>query len=274
MEFILITNNSEIASYAEECGVERIMVDLEIIGKKERQSNRDTLISNHTIEDVDRLRNTLKKSKLQVRVNPIYQESEKEINEVISRGAEIVMLPMFKYRWEVEKFVSIVNGKAKVSLLLETPQALVRVDEILQVEGIDEVYIGLNDLHLLMGLDFMFELLSGGIVEYLANKIKKKGIPFGFGGIARLGTGIINASLILSEHVRLGSSMVILSRSFHGRAKTLNELKSQIDLKSEMEKLRSYYSYLSKLSEEELFINKEKINQAVVEYLTKKYKSP
>jgi len=45
-------------------------------------------------------------------------------------------------------------------------------------------------------------------------KIKQKSIPYGFGGIARLGTGLLPAENILAEHYRLGSSMVILSRSF------------------------------------------------------------
>jgi len=123
-----------------------------------------------------------------------------------------------------------------------------------------------------MGLDFMFELLSGGIVEYVTKKTNKKGIPFGFGGVSRLGTGIIDASLILSEHVRLGSQIAILSRAFHERAKSLNELKALFDLKNEITKIRSHLSYLSKLSEKELFINREKISRIVSEYVGKNQK--
>ena len=37
MEFISITNDPELAKYFEYCGINDIMVDLEIIGKKERQ---------------------------------------------------------------------------------------------------------------------------------------------------------------------------------------------------------------------------------------------
>jgi 2-keto-3-deoxy-L-rhamnonate aldolase RhmA len=174
---------------------------------------------------------------------------------------------MFKTCREVERFISIINGRAATSLLLETSQALVRVDDILQIDGIDEVYIGLNDLHLSMGLDFMFELLSGGIVEYVTTKIKKKGIRFGFGGISRLGGGVLDSRLVLSEHVRLGSQVVILSRDFHGRANSLDELKKLIDLEDEIKKIRSYISYLSGLSEKELLCNSEKISHIVTEYI-------
>jgi 2-keto-3-deoxy-L-rhamnonate aldolase RhmA len=270
MELIYITNDPEIAAYCQDFGVDRIMIDLEYIGKKERQRHLDTVISDHSLLDIDRIRNVLHNSKLQVRVNPIHVGSEREINEALSRGADIIMLPMFKTYQEVEKFISIINGKATASLLLETSQALVRVDDILRVDNIDEVYIGLNDLYLSMSLDFMFEPLSGGIVEYLTTKIKKKGIPFGFGGISRLGTGIVDASLILSEHVRLGSQIVVLSRTFHGRAKSLDELKKLLDLKKEITKIRSHLSYLSKLSEQELLSNSKKIAQIVSERIKQK----
>ena len=88
------------------------------------------------------------------------------------------------------------------------------LDDILKLKGIDEIHIGLNDLHLEHHLHFMFELLSNGTVEQICNKIKPTGIPYGFGGIARVGEGTLPAEAIIAEHYRLGSSIVILSRSF------------------------------------------------------------
>ena len=125
------------------------------------------------------------------------------------------MLPYFKSLEEVEKFVDIVNGKAKTILLLETIGAEECLDEVLDKIKVDEIHIGLNDLHLQYKLDFMFELLANGKVEEISNKIKNKKIPFGFGGIARLDEGMLPARHIISEHYRLGSQMTILSRSFY-----------------------------------------------------------
>ena len=45
-------------------------------------------------------------------------------------------------------------------------------------------------------------------------KIKRKGITYGFGGIASIGKGLLPAEHIIKEHYRLGSELVILSRSF------------------------------------------------------------
>lgn len=214
LNLMYITNDPEMAKIAENAGVNWIFIDLEINGKEKRQGHLDTVISKHSIDDVKTMKSMLAKSKLLVRVNPIYYNSEEEINAVIQNGADIVMLPFFKTSKEVEKFIEIVNHRAKTCLLLETPEAVESLDEILKVNGIDMVHIGLNDLHLGYRMNFMFEPLANGMVENIGKKIKEKGIKFGFGGIAKLGTGTLPAENILTEHYRLDSSMVILSRAF------------------------------------------------------------
>jgi len=212
-----ITNKEEIAQIAEKSGVDWIFIDLEINGKVERQGHLDTVISRHHIEDVKKVKQALTKSKLLVRVNPIYDGSEEEINTVINDGADIVMLPFFKSKEEVSKFIGYVNGRATTCFLCETPEAVKKIDDILSVKGIDLMHIGLNDLHLGYGMKFMFELLANGTVEMLCNKIKEKGISYGFGGIAQLGQGTLPAENIITEHYRLGSTMAILSRGFFSK---------------------------------------------------------
>lgn len=270
MEYILITNKPDIAKYAQDCGVHRIMIDLEIKGKLERQGHLDTVVSNHSLDDIDRIRKVLDYSKLLVRINPIYEDSESEIKRVISSGADIIMLPMFTSSFEVKTFISYIKANVKTILLLETPPALVRVDEFILLPGIDEIHIGLNDLHLGMNLTFMFELLSGGLVEYLANKFNSAGIRFGFGGIARLGKGTIDSSLILSEHYRLNSKMVILSRDFSGGNLSFNEFKSRFDLKTEIQKINDYYKKLQNLSQDELLKNKKLLVKLIREHVALK----
>lgn len=214
MELILITNDSEMARIAEKAGIDIICIDLEVEGKYKRQGHVDTHIADHKIEDIGKIKKCLDSAQILVRINPYHNDTEDEINKCIEQGADILMLPMFTTKSEVEKFIQIVDGRVEVCLLLETPQALARIKEIIELEGIDRIHIGLNDLHLGMGLDFMFELLSGGIVEYIGKIITDKGIRFGFGGIARLGHGEVPAELILAEHYRLKSRMTILSRAF------------------------------------------------------------
>jgi len=186
-----ITNDVNIAKIAENSGVDWIFIDLETIGKEKRQGHLDTVISRHNICDVKKVREVLTKSELLVRVNPIFKGSKEEIEKVIYDGADIVMLPYFMGKDEVETFVDYVNGKAKVCLLLETPVAVENIDAILTVQGIDYIHIGLNDLHLGYKMKFMFELLADGTVDMLCHKIKERDIPYGFGGIAQLGQGTL-----------------------------------------------------------------------------------
>lgn len=237
LNLMYITNRPEIAQIAEENGVDWIFVDMEFIGKDNRQGGLDTVQNHHTIEDVRRVKASVKKAKVLVRVNPIhkammnadgtiaYMDSKTEVESAIEAGADIVMLPFFHSVEEVKEFVYLVqqannqmerygNNRAQACLLLETPEAAILLDEILNVPGIDMIHIGLNDLHLAMGMKFMFQLLTDGIVEQLTKKIKAKGIPFGFGGIASLHGGALPGSYVLKEHYRLGSSMVIVGRSF------------------------------------------------------------
>lgn len=214
LTLMYITNSTEVGKIAEEAGVDRIFIDLETLGKEERQPNMDTVKSTHQIEDVGKMKNSLQKAELLVRVNKMNPNSPKEIERVIEQGADIVMLPYFKTLDEIKTFLQIVAGRAKTNLLVETPEAVEKLDDILAVPGIDEIHIGLNDLHLGYHRKFMFELLADGTVEEICVKIKRKGIKYGFGGIASIGKGLLPAEHIIKEHYRLGSELVILSRSF------------------------------------------------------------
>jgi len=237
LKLMYITNKPAVAEIAEASGVDWIFLDMEFIGKDARQGGLDTVQNHHTVEDIANIKAAVKKAKVLVRVNPIhealpdYPSSKDEIDASIAAGADILMLPFFKTIQEVKQFVRYVNGRAKTLLLMETVEAANLVDEILEVPGIDMIHLGLNDMHLELGMKFMFELLANGTVEKLGNKIKAKGIPFGFGGIATLDGGALPGSMVLKEHVRLGSSMVIVSRSFCNTdvVTDLNEVKRIFD---------------------------------------------
>ena len=225
IKLMYITNRPDVAVIAENAGVDRIFVDMEYIGKGLRQGGMDTVQSHHTVEDIQKLRKVVKKAELMVRCNPIHEasadycSSQEEIDAIVESGADVIMLPYFKTPAEVEKFVRMVDGRAKTFPLVETREAAEGIGEILRVDGIDEIYIGLNDMSLSYGYKFMFQPLANGIVDRLTDKIREKGLTFGFGGIASLTGGLLPGSYVLKEHYRLGSRRVILSRSFCDVAK-------------------------------------------------------
>ncbi|SHJ54949.1 HpcH/HpaI aldolase/citrate lyase family protein [Tessaracoccus bendigoensis DSM 12906] len=240
IEWMLITANPELARHAEASGVHRIFIDMEVNGKAERQGHLDTHKAAHTFDDISAVRSVLTSSELMVRVNPLHGETRREVDEALARGADRLMLPMFTTVDEVAAFRGLVPAGTPITYLAETPQALVRTEAWMRHLRLgDEVHYGLNDLSIAMGLDFLFEPLAADLLSEPARLLKAAGIPFGIGGIARPAGGELPASVVLGEHVRLGSSRLILSRAFHGSAKTVRELRARLDLPAEIAELRN-----------------------------------
>jgi len=274
LKLMYITNDPEVAKIADESGVDRVWIDLESKGKELRQPKiLNTVLSQHSISDIPKVKAVLKNAKLIVRVNKIDEESEQEINDVINAGAEIIMLPYFKTLDEIKKFLKYVDGRCTTNLLIETPEAVELLDEILKLDGVDEIHIGLNDLHLELKMKFMFELLADGTVEKICNKIKAAGKPYGFGGIARVGEGTLPAEAIIAEHYRLGSTCAILSRSFCNTSLITDKEQIKEMFTTGVKAIRDYEKSLSD-KDEEFYLNnqefvKEKVKE-IVETITNK----
>lgn len=263
MEYMYITKNPQIATIVESAGVERVWVDLEQLGKEQRQKGCNSVKSKHSIHDVDIIRKTISRSKLQVRINPINTHSKEEIYGVVDSGADIIMLPYYKSINEVEQFLNYVNGRVTTVLLLETKEANECLDETLKIQEIDEIHIGLNDLHLSYHKKFMFELLIDGTVETICSKLRTWHKPYGFGGIARLGHGVLPAEKILCEHFRLGSTRAILSRSFCDTENIVDLSEVEVIFKNGMNELRNYETFMSQSSEFYFEKNRESMSEII-----------
>ena len=215
LELFQITNDPALARRCDDLGGFRLFVDLERLGKAERQAGRNTFISEHQLADVGRVRAVLRQSKLMVRVNPLHAGTRAEVDAVLAEGADLVMLPMFQGADDLRAFSDIVAGRVPIVPLLENAAALRSVDDWAGTPGLQEVFVGLNDLHLSLGCRFMFEPLADGSVERVAEVARRRRLPFGFGGIARIDEGLLPGRDVLAEHLRVGSRAVILSRTFH-----------------------------------------------------------
>ena len=262
LKLMILAADPQSAIDAQNAGVDRVFYDLEYIGKESRQHGRNTVKSMNSIDDIPAVRKVLSNTELLVRTNPIHAYTKMEVDKAIEYGADVLMLPMVMDQHDVEQFVSYVNGRAKVCIMIETAAAMARLDKILAVPGVDELFVGLNDLHISMGLTFMFEFLSNGLLEYIADKCNKAGMPFGFGGIARIGEGDLPSDNILGEHVRLGSTSVILSRTFKGVV-GVDKNARPIDLGIEVQKVRDRVLEIDKWNEEQHVENRKKIAEAV-----------
>lgn len=220
LKLMYITNSPEVAKIAVDAGVDRIFIDMEVLGKAERQGGMDTVQSHHVPADIAAVRSAIgDRAEIMARVNPLNPDSQAEINAAVANGADVIMLPMWRTAEDLRQLVQMVGGRAKVMPLLETDAAAEHLADAVRVPGVDQMHIGLNDLHLCYHRKFLFQLLTDGTVDWLCTQLRAAGLPFGFGGVGRPGSGALPAEYIIGEHYRLGSQYVILSRSFCNTSK-------------------------------------------------------
>ena len=256
MDFIMILRDPNIAQYV--CSFEGItpFVDLETHGKAERQGHLNSWKSSHTFEDVSAIKEAVPDAHLIVRINPMHDQSAAEISEVVARGADSVMLPMFFEKSTLARFMDILGDKAQPYPLFETASSVTALPEMVSGLGVNRLHIGLNDLTLDLKKNFLFQPIADNYLERPARYMRERNIYFGIGGIARANEGIVSPEYLLGEHVRLGSSAAILSQTFHRNAATLEQLLEDMDFGKELEKLHGIYNTFVSIKAEELEKNR------------------
>jgi len=212
-----LTRDPTVIQAADLAGVDRIGIDIERLGKDHRQSHKPELrFSDHRLEDLQTVSANVRKAEIFARLNPLHAGTRAEIEQSLALGARAIMLPFFTSPEEAASFVEMIAGRAKPLLLVETAAAVKRIREIVTIDGVNEIMVGLNDLHLSLGLGHPFEvLLSDGLYE-VAEQVRGAGLRFGFGGVARFDDPSLPVSpdLILAQYALLGGATAWLSRSF------------------------------------------------------------
>jgi hypothetical protein len=266
-EFVLtlFTNDAALAQRADAAGIDRIGIDLEKIAKGTRQDARKTWISDHQIGELPAVREALSRAKAFARVDPDPGGLKDQVDRLVAMGAQVLMLPYFHDAEHAARFIDAVDGRATVSLLVETAQAAARIRDIVRLDGVDEIHVGLNDLHLTLGLRSHFEVLASAVLDMLSDVVCGSGIPFGFGGIGRLGDDRlpVPSDLVYAQHPRLGSTRALVSRVF------LAPDSATVDLGAEVAQFRNRMDYWAARSAEELAAAREALHRQA-KHLAKK----
>jgi hypothetical protein len=215
VEYILITNRDRDVGVAAEAGIHRIMIDLERTTKLCRQAGRGTFVSEHSIDDIARIRRNFPEVYVVVRINSIHAGTHDEIRRVSECAPAAIMLPFFRELREVDKFLSELPEGIKPILLLENVASLRLVPTLIQryANAIAEYYVGLNDLSLDLGNCNFLLTLEDSLLQKTIGLLTQ---PWGIGG-----TGDpFNESLPISPRgffqyqVAKGATRTLLSRSF------------------------------------------------------------
>lgn len=237
LELLWISNNINDIALALDAGIDWIFLDIESIGKESRQP-ASSFISDHSIDDVQRVRVAFPEAKLLLRINPLNQTTEYEINRAVGAGIDAIMLPFFKTSYELEQVKSIIGGRCKFWPLVETVEASEMVIQgHLLGKGVDRIHIGLNDLRLQLGCRFMFSPLLDKRVSSAIRYLQDNDKHFGIGGVSTLNSGLLSGKDVLSLNYCLGSTAVILSQEFR-------RIISSDGLSSEVTRLRDHWESL------------------------------
>lgn len=273
MLFYFMPPSAEIAKVVAQDSDIVLFVDLETLGKQKRQGHLKTWKSRHSIAHVNAIREACPDTRLLVRIDPLNINTKEQVESVIERGANSIMLPMFHDIDEVKAVLGFINGRAQLVPLFETFSSLEILQEATELCGIKDLHFGLNDLSLDLGYSFLFEVISNGILEESCSFLRESGISFGIGGIARSQEGVISPEYLLGEHVRLGSTRVILSQTFHRNPKDLNAMTDDMNFSEELNKLKKIYSHFSRCSDAELKTNQVLTSSRIKDVSTLIHKS-
>jgi 2-keto-3-deoxy-L-rhamnonate aldolase RhmA len=212
----LWTDDPALALEADRAGVDRIGLDLERLGKRERQPDPRLWQTTHLESALPAVRDALERAQLFVRTNPPHPGWADEARRLIDAGAAVLMLPCFRTAKEIDAAVRLIDGRAVLVPLVETADALTAAADIARVGDLREVHIGLNDLALSLGLRNRFEVLIRPELEVAAHAFTSAGIRLGVGGVGRpAASGLpIRPDLIYAQYPRLGATAALLARSF------------------------------------------------------------
>jgi hypothetical protein len=231
MTLMLWTADPRVAQAADRAGVETVGTDLERIGKAARQGHLgNARISTHGEADLSAVLSVLGRATRFARTNPLHEGSAAEIDRLLALGVEVLMLPYFRSYDEAARFCALVAGRARVALLVEHIDAVHALPQLVGLQGVNQVYVGLNDLGLSLGLTQRFAVLAGDLLPDVSRVVREAGLSFGFGGIGRAHDADLPlpTDLIYAQCARLGSDCVLLARSFVNRLPGLDAMAAEV----------------------------------------------
>jgi len=215
-----LTRDPAVVRAADEAGVDRIGIDIELLGKHLRQDPREGVrFSHHSLDDLAAVAANVRRAQVFARLNPLHAGSRAEVERALALGARVLMLPYFEEPRQAAAFLEIVAGRADTVLLVETAAAASRIRELVALPGVSEIMVGLNDLHRSLGLSHPFQVLTSDLILSLSRHTRDAGIRFGVGGLGRAcdDTLPVPSDLIYAQYPRLGATAAWLARSFYAR---------------------------------------------------------
>lgn len=210
MDLLLFTVDPRFAARCVAAGAAGVVVDWERRGKARRQAGEDTQINGDTPADLAAVR-AATPGRVVCRVNGAGSWTAAEVDLAVRLGADEVLLPMVRRPEEVDLALEAVRGRCGVGILVETQDAVDRVEELAD-RPLSRLYLGLNDLRIDRGSSDLFAPLVDGTADRVRAACS---MPFGVAGLTLPEAGRpVPSRLLAGELARLGAGFTFLRRSF------------------------------------------------------------
>lgn len=211
LELLLFSSDPERAREAEDAGVDGIIIDWETRGKSSRQHGYSTEINTDSLADLAGVRKAVA-IPIVVRINGFGEDVAGELDRALGAGADAIMLPMATSAAEVATFSQLLDSRARSIIQVETQELVADLEALNEVPW-DAAYVGLNDLMISRGSDWIWEPLSDGTLDEIYGQLRPR--PVGFGGVTVIGEGRpLPFVHLMREMARLGCRLSFLRRSF------------------------------------------------------------
>lgn len=216
MRFGLWTDDPALAAVAAAAGVERIGPDLERLGKTERQPEPGNMISGHDEGSLPVVRAAIGDRSLFVRCNPPNPGLDDELERLLDAGVTTIMLPMVRTAADAARVARRIDGRAALVVMVEQADALAIVGDLAPIDGVDELYIGSNDLARSLGCATRFGVLTPTVIGRVAEAAARHGRGFAFFGVGRLDTPAlaVRPDDVLAAFVDCGATSAYFARTF------------------------------------------------------------
>jgi hypothetical protein len=210
MDVFLFSHDPAYAGAAIAAGIAGIVVDWEARGKAERQRGRDTEINQAGAEQL-RAIVAVARDRAACRINNDADGRTRECELALELGAVEILLPMVRRIAEVEELLRRIDGRARLSVLAETREAMQLARELDDLP-LARVFVGLHDYRIDNRHDELFEPLVDGTMDRFRERYRG---AFGVAGITHPESGSpVPQRLLLAAMVRLGCTFGIARRSF------------------------------------------------------------
>ena len=210
LELYLFTVEPDRADRVVRAGAAGVVVDWEHRDKERRQEGEGTEVNAHTPADLARVRAGTG-GRVLCRVDAAGPHTPAQVRLAADLGADEVLLPMVRQPEDVDLALAAADGRCGVGILVETQDAVERVDELAR-RPLSRVYLGLNDLRIDRGSTSLFAPLVDGTADAVRRAVH---VPFGVAGLTRIGQGApVPTRLLAAELARLDAAFTFLRRSF------------------------------------------------------------